>query len=505
MDNDFCQKRGASCSKADAPSEKRTKSHDFEERLDFRKPATKLGYRHSGEPEWNGELRDLVCKHRDDEQEIKTDIGEHHITHLTINGDCHLSLVDIAPHMTHLRLRKTSAVKSLETFTSLKKLELCRIDLSIEWPSLPANALEELYFIDCKMDTLPSWFEKLKRLKVLRISCSEEHYRSLRFVPKVVTKLTSLEVLDLSNNGVGQIPDSLGSLTSLKKLNLSRNPIEVLPESITAFSSLEELNLSRCWIRQLPDSFIQLQKLKVLRITGYAEPSNHMFPHKWIYHCLQTVPEVLTKLTSLEELDLSANRLNGLPDRKPHLETLAVLETKKVSRASPSDTTASSLAVIPGVARVVKETLDSRSLSLSLRRRFSVNIGAIGLETPGMAEVSREYGNPADAMFSGWNNNPTVTQCKATFRKLISKCGAKSDAGKTSNVTTQNEILIIFIQLQKLKVLRITGFSIYLDNTMYPTTIMSYGIQTFPEVVTKLTSLEELDLSGNYIKELPDR
>ncbi|XP_067932926.1 uncharacterized protein [Watersipora subatra] len=157
MDKDFGQKSGASGSKANATSEKGTKSNYYEEHVDFRKPVTKLGYRHSGEPEWNGELRDLVCKHRNEEQEIKTDIGEHHITHLTIDGDCHLSLADIAPHMTHLRLRNTSAVESLETFTSLKKLELYQIDLSLEWPGLPANSLEELHVIDCNMKTLPSW------------------------------------------------------------------------------------------------------------------------------------------------------------------------------------------------------------------------------------------------------------------------------------------------------------------------------------------------------------
>ncbi|XP_067932869.1 malignant fibrous histiocytoma-amplified sequence 1 homolog [Watersipora subatra] len=205
-------------------------------------------------------------------------------------------------------------MECLKTFTTLKKLELCRIDLSLEWPSLPANSLEELRVIDCKMKTLPSWFEKLKRLNVLRISCSKEHYKSLQFVPEVVSKLTSLEVLDLSNNGVRQIPDSLASLKLLRKLDLNRNPIEVLPEAITALSSLEELNLSDCEISQLPESFIQLQKLKVLRITGHPNVSR--------LYGLLTFPEVVTKLTSLEELDLSIKWINELPDRCHSLRML---------------------------------------------------------------------------------------------------------------------------------------------------------------------------------------
>ncbi|XP_067932868.1 uncharacterized protein [Watersipora subatra] len=191
-------------------------------------------------------------------------------------------------------------MECLETFTRLKKLELCRIDLSLEWPSLPANSLEELHVIDCKMETLPCWFEKLKRLKVLRISCSQECYRSLQFVPEVVTKLTSLEVLDLSNNGVRQIPDSLGSLTSLRELNLSINPIEVLPESITALSSLEELDLPWCDISQLPESLGSLKSLRKLNLFGNP---------------IEVLPESITALSSLEELNLSHCRISQLPER----------------------------------------------------------------------------------------------------------------------------------------------------------------------------------------------
>lgn len=43
----------------------------------------------------------------------------------------------------------------------------------------------------------------------------------------------------------------------------------------------------------------------------------------------------------------------------------------------------------------------------------------------------------------GWNNNPTVTQFKAAFRKLISRCGAESGAGKTGNVTLQEQVDMI--------------------------------------------------------------
>ncbi|XP_067932916.1 leucine-rich repeat-containing protein 1-like [Watersipora subatra] len=361
--------------------------------------------------------------------------------------------------MTQLRLRNTSAVKSLKTFTTLKKLELCRIDLSLEWPSLPANSLEELRVIDCKMKTLPSWFEKLKRLKVLRISCSEEHYRSFRFVPEVVTKLTSLEVLDLSNNGVRQIPDSLGSLTLLRELNLSGNPIEVLPESITALSSLEKLDLSSCEISQLPDSLIQLQKLKVLRIISYSKTS--------IFHGLQSFPEVVTKLTSLEELDLSNNWINELPDSLSHLTSMRKLDLS----SNPIKVLPESITALSSLEELDLSRCKIRQLPGSFIKLQKLKV----LRITGYLKTSIPHG-------------------LQTVPEVVTKLTSLEELDLSNNYI--KKLPDSFIQLQKLKVLRITGYS---------ELSIPHGLQTVPEVVTKLTSLKELDLSHNQINELPDR
>ncbi|XP_067932892.1 leucine-rich repeat-containing protein 40-like [Watersipora subatra] len=269
--------------------------------------STTIGYRHSGEPEWNGELKDLKSKHQIDEQEIKTDIGENHITHLTMDGDCHLSLVDIAPHMTHLRLRNTSAVESLKEFTSLKKLELCHIDLSLEWPSLPSNSLEELSVIECKLETLSSCLGSLgKSLRELNISRNP-----IEVLPKSITTLSSLEDLNMSHCKISQLPESFGSLEVLRKLDLAGNNFREDFESITALSSLAELNLSVHHISQLPERLYELKNLKVLRITDVSAHIRE-FRHQGLPRLF---PEVVTKLTSLEVLYMRYSKINQFPDR----------------------------------------------------------------------------------------------------------------------------------------------------------------------------------------------
>ncbi|XP_067930904.1 uncharacterized protein [Watersipora subatra] len=170
---------------------------------------------------------------------------------------------------------------------------------------------------------LPDRFDKLQKLKALRITGNLLISGPLQSVPEVVTNLPSLEKLDLSYNKINQLPDRylacdvtkqapagiFDKLQQLKVLKITGSllkpgPLQSVPEVVTKLTSLEELDLSRNQINQLPDAFDKLQRLKVLTISG---PYRHGL--------FQSVPEVVTKLTSLEELDLSDNQINQLPDR----------------------------------------------------------------------------------------------------------------------------------------------------------------------------------------------
>ena len=57
------------------------------------------------------------------------------------------------------------------------------------------------------------------------------------------TKLSTLQSLNLANNELVRLPDTIFELTSLEYLDLSHNKLEELPKNVTQLSSLTTLDL----------------------------------------------------------------------------------------------------------------------------------------------------------------------------------------------------------------------------------------------------------------------
>ena len=66
-----------------------------------------------------------------------------------------------------------------------------------------------------------------------------------------ILRLKVLEILDLSNNLISTLPESLLPLSKLKQLNLSKNSIRVLPESFIKSARVSNLDLSHNQVRSV--------------------------------------------------------------------------------------------------------------------------------------------------------------------------------------------------------------------------------------------------------------
>ncbi|CAM8920850.1 unnamed protein product [Rhodiola kirilowii] len=116
-------------------------------------------------------------------------------------------------------------------------------------------------------------------------------------------KLTKLQSLDLSNNGVTGLPSDFWSLGLLKSLYLSSNQIAgSLPSNIGNFGALETLDLSsNNFSNELPAAISSLKSLKLLNL------SNNNFEGSF--------PSSLLNCQKLVLLDVSSNQFSGsLPD-----------------------------------------------------------------------------------------------------------------------------------------------------------------------------------------------
>jgi len=141
------------------------------------------------------------------------------------------------------------------------------------------------------------------------------------FPMKILDLADSLEILDLSNNHLKQLPDEFGRLKKLRIAFFNHNQFEEVPEvlsecpqlSMVGFKSnqiqaisetalpplVRWLILTNNRIQQLPASIGQLTKLQKLMLAGNA---------------LRSLPNELANCQNLELIRLAANQLTALPD-----------------------------------------------------------------------------------------------------------------------------------------------------------------------------------------------
>ncbi|XP_078455746.1 malignant fibrous histiocytoma-amplified sequence 1 [Lampetra planeri] len=147
------------------------------------------------------------------------------------------------------------------------------------------NALEEL------PDALAQLLVQLQVLVLRR--------NRLCSLPACVLALGQLCELDLSHNRVAALPADLRALRSLQKLCAAHNRLRSLPDSIGDLGALTELDVSFNELETLPRRLGDLRRLRALDVD---------------HNRLAAFPEQLLALAELEELDLSGNRIERLPE-----------------------------------------------------------------------------------------------------------------------------------------------------------------------------------------------
>lgn len=163
-------------------------------------------------------------------------------------------------------------------------------------PSMPRKLLplQELYINGNQIEDLPEFFfTACENLILLNVSSNK-----LITLPIIDGSRSQLERLYATNNSLNdRVLDTLINLTSLRILHLSYNRLTTFPEGcISNWPELEELNISGNKLQHLPDNLSNLRNLRVLRVH-----SNQ----------LQSTP-VLSKILSLRVLDLAHNQLDKI-------------------------------------------------------------------------------------------------------------------------------------------------------------------------------------------------
>ncbi|KAH3015550.1 hypothetical protein KXW60_007797 [Aspergillus fumigatus] len=163
-----------------------------------------------------------------------------------------------------------------------------------------------------QLRTLPMGFRRLQRLHTLNLSNNKLDAESIQ----IVMQMEALKDLKLANNLLeGSFSSDVKNLTRLEVLDLRGNSLTELPKSLEYLACLRILDVGDNQLTSLP-----FQSLGMLPLKDLRAPRNKLAG--------TLIPASLSKLDSLQSLDVTGNALTAISEREdlemPSLQTLSI-------------------------------------------------------------------------------------------------------------------------------------------------------------------------------------
>lgn len=160
-----------------------------------------------------------------------------------------------------------------------------------------------------------SWVEKNQFSGLYNLEVLDLSNKQLTEIPKEISLFCNLEVLCLRDNQLTQIPKELGNLVFLYHLDLHGNQLKSVPEELGQIGCVQiqdsfnkkRLDLSSNQLTEIPQELGNIENLRELFLGDNQ---------------LSEIPETLGNLCYLENLSLFKNRLTKIPKKLGDLESL---------------------------------------------------------------------------------------------------------------------------------------------------------------------------------------
>ncbi|MHA1877749.1 MAG: leucine-rich repeat domain-containing protein [Promethearchaeota archaeon] len=321
---------------------------------------------------------------------------------------------------------------------------------------------------------------KLRNGKITELDLSENELLSL---PESIENLKILETLELSDNNLSTLPESIGKLTNLKKLDVGYNRLSPFPEIITKMTWLQELYIESNQFTSVPKSIRNLINLKGLsleknQLTELPETIGNLKSLKELYletNHLSSLPKSIGNLTNLQILNLEFNQLTSLPKNIGGLKNLETLDL--------SENDLSSLPEEIGNLKNLKELYLEKNQLKSLPESIGnlINLQTLELSENRLTSLPESIGNLKNLKELSIYGNK-LSSLPESIGNLINLRGLDLFVNE---LTTLPESIGNLTNLQTLN-------------------LMDNKLTSIPESIGNLKNLKELSLNGNKLTSIPE-
>ena len=338
--------------------------------------------------------------------------------------------------------------------------------------------LEVLDLSDNELAGLPEGLKNLNQLTTLVLSGNK-----LEELPDIVYQLKTLTTLDAAYNTISRLPESISNLGQLTTLNLSYNELEEIPKNLCQLKSLTTLDLTSNPLKRITKEITNLRQLSTLRMGGttLTELPSFLCQLKKLVNLdvsrneIATLPETFSGLSQLQTLDLSANKLDELPKSIFLLKRLTTL-----------DISWNSLKKIP---KNIEELHELNTLRLEGNNLFELP------EAIGMLERLTTL----DVSLNRLVSLPRAIACLTHLKTLLLSCNKLHVM--PNGIFRLKSLLTLdagYNEIQKL--------SDRIANLTELTSLQLPGNELIeiPESVLKLTKLTSLNVSDNCLTRIPE-
>jgi Leucine-rich repeat (LRR) protein len=198
-----------------------------------------------------------------------------------------------------LNLSHNKLMDLQESFSHLQKLEYLNLhgNRLEKFPESLLN-LHSLIHLEIGLNNINRIHKDIGNLQNLQKLCLGGNNIDKTMLHRLKL-LKNLRDLDIYDNKLGDLPDSIGDLHQLINISLHNNQLKDIPNSFSKLQSLINLDLSWNDFKQIPDEIFQLKNLKMINFSGNK---------------IKKIPIIFNKLKQLEWLNLSYNKIQNLPE-----------------------------------------------------------------------------------------------------------------------------------------------------------------------------------------------